>query len=89
VEAPLGHVGLAADDRLDPGFPAGLVEGHDAVEGAVVRDRQRLLSRRLGGGHQLRDAAGAVEQTVLAVGMEVDEAWLGQVQEVRKSQVTP
>ena len=50
-----GDVGLHPDDRLDPGGPAGLVEGDRAVEGAVVGEGERVEPQRRGLADQLVD----------------------------------
>ena len=66
------EVGLEADDRLDPVLLAGLVEVDGAVHHAVVGEAQRRLPQLGGAGRHRVDLAGAVEQRVLAVGVEVD-----------------
>ena len=69
--AVVDQVGLEADDRLDPVLPAGLVEVDRAVHHAVVGQPQRRLPQRRGAlGHRV-DLAGAVEQRVLAVGVQM------------------
>ena len=68
-----GDVDLAADDRLDPRLFASLIEVDRAVHNAVVRDRDRSLTRPARGGGDLRNAARAVEQAELAVEMEMDK----------------
>ena len=75
--APVGaaivdQVGLEPEDRLDPVLAAGLVVLDRAVHDAVVGEPERRhaeLRRALG--HRL-DLAGAVEQRVLAVDVQVD-----------------
>ena len=68
-----GDVRLQAEDRLDVGG-LGLAEELDgAVEVAVVGDRQGGHPQRLGPPDQGRDLAGAVEQAVVAVAVQVDE----------------
>ena len=70
--AVVDEVGLEPDDRLDPVLLAGLVEVDGAVHHAVVGEPQRRLPE-LGGARRHRvDLAGAVEQRVLAVGVEMD-----------------
>ena len=66
-------IDLAADDRLDAGGLAGLVKGHRAVHHAVVGHGQRRLPQLFGAPGQLLDAAGAVEQRILGMHMEMDE----------------
>ena len=74
---PGGDVDLAADDRLDPGFLACLVEVDRAVHDAVIgeRDRGHLeLGRPRDHGV---DATGPIEQRVLGVVVEVNEGLWG------------
>ena len=66
-------IDLAADDRLDASGLAGLVKGHRAVHHAVVGHGQRRLPQLFGAFGQLLDAAGAVEQRILGMHMEMDE----------------
>ncbi len=70
---PTGDVGLDADDRLDALRPAGLVEGHRAVQGPVVGQREAVESVRGGRVHQLRDSPEPVEQAELGMDVEVGE----------------
>ena len=70
--AVVDEVGLEADDRLDPVLAAGLVEVDGAVHHAVVGEAERGLSELRGAGRHRVDLAGAVEQRVLAVGVEMD-----------------
>ena len=72
------HVGLEADDGLHPGFDALVVELDRAEEGAVVGDGDRRHAKLFGAGGQVRAAAGAVQQRILAVDVQVDElfGWL-------------
>ena len=66
-----GHIHLAADDRVDALGLAGPVKVDGAVHNAVVRDGHRRLAQLL---HQLRqvpDAAGAVQQAVLRVDVQM------------------
>lgn len=68
---PPGHIHLAADDRMDALGLAGPVKVDGAVHNAVVRDGHRRLAQLL---HQLRqvpDAAGAVQQAVLRVDVQM------------------
>jgi hypothetical protein len=64
---------LDADDWLDAGGLAGLVEAYGAVKPVVVGDRQRGHAHALGGGHQLVDTTGAIAKREVAVHMQVDE----------------
>ncbi len=68
-----GDVDLAADDGLDARGAAGLVEGHRPVHHAVVGDRQGTLPQFFGALRQLLDAAGAVEQRIFGMDVEMDE----------------
>ena len=75
--AIVDEVGLQAHDRLDPVLAAGLVVLHRAVHHPVVGQPQRRLpvgGRALG---QRVDAAGAVEDRVLGVDVEMGEAHPG------------
>ena len=66
-----GHIHLTADDRMDALGFAGSIEVDGAVHNAVVRDGHRRLAQLL---HQLRqvpDAAGAVQQAVLRVDVQM------------------
>ena len=68
---PPGHIHLAPDDRVDALGLAGPIEVDGAVHNAMVRDGHRRLAQLL---HQLRqvpDAAGAVQQTVLRVDVQM------------------
>ena len=77
------HVGLDADDGLHARGPAGLEEAERAEHGAVVGDGHRRhpvtaglgedRRRRRVGGRRL-DPRRAVQQRVLGVDVEVDEA---------------
>ena len=70
--AVLDEIGLEADDRFDPVLLAGLVEVDGPVHHAVVGEPEGGLTELRGpGGHRV-DLAGAVEQRVLAVGVEMD-----------------
>ena len=71
--ALLGDVDLAADDGVDAGGLGGVIELDGAEEIAVVGHGDGghfLLDRDL---HELVDIAGAVEQGVVGVAVEVDE----------------
>ena len=71
--APPGHIDLAAQDGLDPLGHTFFIEIHSAIHDAVVRDGQRRLPHVLHMGHQLLDAASAVEETVLCMHMQMDK----------------
>ena len=66
------EVGLEPGDRLDPVLLTGLVEIDGAVHHAVVGQPQRRLPQLRRPRRHRVDLAGAVEQRVLAVGMEMD-----------------
>ena len=65
------HIHLTADDGLDPLRLAGPVEVNGAVHTAVVRDGHSGLAQLLDTLGQALDAAGAVQQAVLCMDMEV------------------
>ena len=75
--ALVGHVGLGADDRRDPGVTTGLVEVQDPVHVAVVGDGQRGLAVGLGRGHRVAHPRRTVEHRELGVVVEVDEGHSG------------
>ena len=66
------QVGLESDDRLDPVRLARLVVLDRAVHHAVVGEPERGHPQLRRPGGQAIDLAGAVEQRVLAVDVEVD-----------------
>ena len=65
------HVRFHADQRLDAFLLALVVEFDDAEHAAVVGDRQRIHAERLGPFHEVRNAAGAVEERVMRVNVQV------------------
>ena len=72
VEAgPRGHIDFTAQHRTDPGFLRGFVEVDDAVHGAVVRDGEGVHSQFLRPGHDLLDLAGAVQQGILCMNVQM------------------
>ena len=71
--AVVGDVDLAADDRLDPLLPGGLVEVDRAGERAVVGERDGGHLELGGAGRERGDPARPVEDRVLAVDVQVDE----------------
>ena len=74
VEAGAGrHIGFTAENRLDPGLFRLFIKFHQAVHDAVIGHGDRLLPQRGGPLNQSRKAAGAVEQTVFAVDMQMYE----------------
>ena len=68
-----GHIDLAADDGLHAGRLGRLVKVHHAVHGPVVGDRHRLLTQRLDPLHEPGDAAGAVQQGIFRMYVEMDK----------------
>ena len=71
--AVFGDVDLAADHRLDAGALGGLDELHGARHRAVVGERDRRHLELGGPLDEIRNPAGAVEDRVLRVDVEVDE----------------
>ncbi len=67
------QVGLEAEDRLDAVLAAGLVELDRAVHDPVVGEPQRRLAERGRPLGQRVDLAGAVEQRVLGVDVQVGD----------------
>jgi hypothetical protein len=68
------QIGLEPDDRLDPGGDAGLVVLDRAIHHAVVGEAERRHVQFRGAGGQMVDLAGAVEQRVLTVDVQMDRA---------------
>jgi hypothetical protein len=79
-----GDVGLHPQNRLDPLLPRGLVEGPRAEHAPVVGEREPRHLVLLGLSDQVVDAVGPVEERVLRVRMEVDEAQDGRPAETKK-----
>ena len=69
-----GHIHLAADDRLDPGGLSGLVEINTAVHNAVVGDGHRRLAQLLHPLHQTVNPAGAVQEAVFRMHVQMYKA---------------
>ena len=69
----VGHVGLGADDRLDPLLVALAVEVERAVHVAVIGDADRRLAVADGLGDELVESSRAVEHRELGVDVEVGE----------------
>ena len=72
LEAVVDEVGLEAEDRLDAVLPAGLVELDRAVQDAVVGEPERRHPELGRARRERLDLAGAVEQRVLGVDVEMD-----------------
>src|SRR5262249_24509769 len=68
-----GHVCFIADDRVEAGLAAPLIELDGPVEIAVIGERQRVHALLFGAGDELRNPAGAVKQAVMAVAMQMNE----------------
>ena len=68
------NVYLAADDRADALGKTRAVKRDRAVHHAVVRDGERRLSQLLGAARELLDAAGAVQQGVFRMHVQMDKA---------------
>ena len=66
-----GDIDLAADHGVQPGGLAGAVEIDHAVHHAVIGDGDGRLPERLGALDELPDAAGAVEQAVFGVDVQM------------------
>ena len=73
----VGDVDLAAEHRLDSLVPRRLVEVDRTGERAVVGERDRRHLELGGALREVRDPAGAVEDRVLGVDVEVDERRFG------------
>ena len=71
--AVVGDVDLAADDRLDPGSLGRLEELHRPRHRPVVGERDGRHLELGGPGDEVGNPAGAVEDRVLGVDVEVDE----------------
>ena len=68
-----GHVQLQAHDGLDALVLGGAVELHGAAQRAVVGERHGGHAELVGPPHEVFHTAGAVEQRVLAVHVEMNE----------------
>ena len=69
--AVLDEVGLEPNDRLDPVLAAGLVEVDGPVHHAVIGEAKGGLTELCGTRRHRLDLAGAIEQRVLTVGVQV------------------
>ena len=65
------EVDLTADDRLDAVLAAGVVQLHRAVHHSVIGQTERRLAELRGAGGEILDLAGAVEQRVLGVHVQM------------------
>ena len=68
-----GDIGFVTEYRVDVLLAALVVELHGSEEIAVVGQGQRVHPVGLDLGDQVRDAVGAVEQTVVRVAVQVRE----------------
>ena len=66
-------INFAADNGFDTLFACRLVKVNDAVHGAVVGDGQRGEFQFMGFVHQPVQTAGAIEQRILGVKMEMNK----------------
>ena len=69
-----GHIHLTADDGLDPGGLGGLVEIDAAIHDAVVGNGHRRLAQLLHPVHQGVNAAGAVQEAVFRMHVQMNKA---------------
>ena len=67
------YIQLTADDWVKACFPGRQIEVNDPIHVAVVSDSQTGHAQLLGPGHQVRDAAHAIQQAVLSMHMKVAE----------------
>jgi hypothetical protein len=72
-----GHVGLHPDDRAEAGLPGLILELPRRVKIPVVSNRQRRLFELEGASDQVTDAVRPIQEGVLAVAVQVDEAHRG------------
>ena len=80
---PPGDVRLDAEDRLDAPGDRGLVERHSAVEGAVIREGDRVHPVRRGCIDDLADPAETVKEAEFGMDVEVREVVGSQVRHGR------
>ena len=76
------HIDFTAEDRTDSGVPGCLIKRICAVHHAVIRQRHRRLSHGFHLLDQLWNAAGTVQQAVLAVDMEMHKGILRNLRHV-------
>ena len=80
---PPGDIRLDAEDRLDAPGDRGLVERHSAVEGAVIREGDRVHPVRRGCIDDLADPAETVKEAEFGMDVEVREVVGSQVRHGR------
>ena len=68
-----GHVSFIADDWIEAGRSALLIKLDGAVKIAVIRQSQGVHALLFGAGDELRNSAGAIEQAVMTVTMQMNE----------------
>ena len=74
VKAGAGrHIDLAADDRLDARRLGRIKKSHAAIHDAVVRDRACRLAHRFQMVEHAVDPAGAIQQAVFGMHMQMGE----------------
>ena len=66
-------VGFISDNRIDAGRFAFTIKLDRSIEIAVIGQGQGIHSQIFGPSHQLRNSAGAVKQTVVAMTMQMNE----------------
>ena len=71
---PGGHIDLAADDGLDARGLASLIKGHRAVHDPMVGDGDGGLPHVPGGLRQPVHPAGAVQQGVFRMHMQMNKS---------------
>src|SRR5690606_2595409 len=67
------EIEFAADERFDAGFLRSVVELDGTVEITVVGEGEGLHAELGGALHEPVDAAGAIEEAVVGVDVEMDE----------------
>ena len=68
---PRGNVDLTANDGVDVLGHTGFIEIHTAVHNPMIGDGHRRLSQFLDPLHQVLDAAGAIQQGILRMQMQM------------------
>jgi hypothetical protein len=74
--APRGYVDLTANNGLNALGLAGLVKVHHAIHDAMVGDGHSGLAQLFYPLHQLRDAAGSIQEGKFCVDVQVDKGHL-------------
>ena len=68
-----GHISFVTEDRIDARGPAFLIKLNSPVEVAVIRESQGVHPQLFGARNQLGNSAGAVEQAVMTVAVQMNE----------------